>query len=132
MPTMNNQNLTLTTVNDKVTIKVTYNVGFSPFELHLVANGLKFQEHISVIGVDPPNSTAGRVLKYFRPETLPIITTPPIPTLQRNRSITVSRASLQEDAGLGDDDEIRCRIEIKPIGMPGLVTGFTDQEILTG
>ena len=46
--------------------------------------------------------------------------------------MTVTRASLQEDNGLGDDDEIRCRMTMDALNLPEDVTGFTDQEILLG
>jgi hypothetical protein len=53
MPSTNSVKLTLTTVNQNVTVKVTYNAVFSPFERFLAANGLKFRERIEVNGWDP-------------------------------------------------------------------------------
>ncbi len=132
MPSTNSRNLTLTTVGANVTVNVTYNAVFSPFERFLAANGLRFEERIRVIGVDPPGATTGTILHNFPAQTLPVTAGAVPQTIARNRSITVTRASLQEDAGLGDADEIRCRIEITPIGMPASITDFTDQEVLLG
>ncbi len=132
MPSTNNRNLTLTTTGANTTINVTYNAVFSPLERHLASNGLVFQERISVIGVDPPGATTGTTLHNFAVQNLPVTAGAGSQTIARNRSITVTRASLQEDAGLGDDDEIRCKIVIRPIGLPSEITDFTDQEILVG
>jgi hypothetical protein len=134
MPTTNSRDLTLTTVGLNTTINVKYNVVFTVFERHLAHLGLVFQEQIAVIGVDPPGSTTGAVLTSFPNAPLPVTdgTTPQ--TIARNLSKTVLRASLQEDSGVGDDDEIRCRIRIAAIGLPPAVTAdaFTDQEVLLG
>lgn len=128
-------NLTLTTVGSNVTINVTYNAVFSVFERFLASHGLRFYEKIYVFGIDPPGAFTGTILKAFPAQLLPV-TAPPSPpavqTIPRNRSITVPRAQLQEDTGLGDADEIRCRVVIDPIGMPASVTGWTDQEVLLG
>jgi hypothetical protein len=52
----------------------------------------------------------------------------------RDVSLTRPRASLQEDNGLVDNDEIRCRVRIAAEDLPPAVTpdAFTDQEILVG
>ena len=104
------------------------------FERHLAGLGLVFQEQIAVIGVDPAGSTTGTVLTNFPNANLPVTDGGVTQTIARNISKTVTRASLQEDSGLGDDDEIRCRIRIAAIGLPPAVTpdAFTDQEILVG
>jgi hypothetical protein len=132
MARITNAQLTLTTVGNNVTINVTYNAGINPLERFLEANGLVLVERIAVIGVDPPNSTTGTVLHNFPPETLPVTPGGGVQNIPRNRSITVSRASLQEDPGLGDNDEIRGRIVIDALNLPADVTAFTDQEILVG
>ena len=132
MARINNPQLTLTTVGNNVRINVTYSAGINRLERFLVANGLALVERIAVIGVDPPNSTTGTVLHNFPAEALPVTAGGGAQTIARNRSLTVTRASLQEDAGLGDDDEIRCRITIDAVNLPADVTAFTDQEILLG
>lgn len=130
MPSINNANLTLTTVGENTTIQVTYNAVFTPLDGFLETHGLKFRERIQVIGVDPSGSFSGTSLRNFPAQTINVPRAGG--TIARSRSLTVTRASLQEDAGLGDNDEIRCRIQIAPDGIPTLVTGFTDQEILVG
>ncbi|MFJ8787305.1 hypothetical protein [Streptomyces sp. NPDC102476] len=134
MPTVTNANLTLTTVDKNTTIQVTYSANFSAFERRLAKLGLVFRERIRVIGVDPPGSTTGTVLANFPAVDLPVTDGGTPQTIPRTRSITVSRASLQEDSGLGDNDEIRCRIRIAALGLPPAETSdvFTDQELLVG
>lgn len=132
MPTTNSRSLTLTTVGANVTINVTYNAVFSALERHLAANGLVFDERIAVIGVDPPGGTAGTTLHNFPAQTLPVTAGAGSQTIARNRSITVTRASLQEDVGAGDADEIRCKIEIRATGLPSTITAYTDEEVLLG
>jgi hypothetical protein len=134
MPTAANRQLTLTTVGPDTTIKVTYDAKFSVFERHLAGLGLIFRERIAVIGVDPPGSTTGSVLTNFPSPNLAVTDGTTEQTIARNVSKTVTRASLQEDSGVGDDDEIRCRIRIEIVGFPPEVTpdAFTDQEILVG
>lgn len=131
MPSTNSRNLTLTTVGSNVTINVKYNAVFTPFERHLASNGLHFHERIRVIGEDPGTAT-DIVLTSFPAFHFPVTAGAGNQTIPRNVSKTVTRASLQEDPGLGDADEIRCRIEIAPVGMPTTLTAFTDQEVLLG
>jgi hypothetical protein len=114
-----------------VTITVTYSAVINALERFLKANGLGLVERIAVIGVDPPGSTTGTILHNFPAENLPVTAGGGSQTIARNRSIIVSRASLQED-GVGDDDEIRCRITIDALNLPADITAFTDQEVLVG
>jgi hypothetical protein len=129
MPSINSANLKLRTVDQNTTIEVTYNAVFTPFDGFLETNGLIFRERIVVFGIDPPGTETGRGLHTFEPETINVPAAGG--TIPRFRSLTVTRASLQEDAG-NDADEIRCRIRIDPVGMPTRVEEFTDQEILLG
>jgi hypothetical protein len=131
MARINNAQLTLTTAGNNVTITVTYSAVINALERFLKANGLGLVERIAVIGVDPPGSTTGTVLHNFPAENLPVTAGGGSQTIARNRSIIVSRASLQED-GVGDDDEIRCRITIDALNLPADITAFTDQEVLVG
>jgi hypothetical protein len=133
MPSTNSRNLTLTTVDSNVTVNVTYNAVFSQLERHLAAQGLSFRERISVLGVDPSGGTTGTVLHNFGAQNIPVSDGAGSVSVPRNRSITVSRASLQEDVAAGDTDEIRARIAIELIGFPApLADQFTDQEVLLG
>jgi hypothetical protein len=131
MARINNAQLTLTTAGNNVTITVTYSAVINALERFLKANGLGLVERIAVIGVDPPGSTTGTVLHNFPAENLPVTAGGGSQTIARNRSIIVSRASLQED-GVGDDDEIRCRITIDALNLPADITAFTDQEVRVG
>ena len=134
MPNVTNANLTLTTTDGSTKINVRYTATFSAFERRLAGLGLVFRERIRVIGVDPPGSTTGLRLHDFPAENLPVTDGNATQTLNRNRTITRDRSSLQEDPGLGDNDEIRCRIRIAAIGLPPAETAdvFTDQEVLLG
>jgi hypothetical protein len=138
MPTIKNPQLTLTRVGANVTINVRYNAVFSTFERNLAQLGLRFRERIAVIGVDPPGATTGTVLPIpFSSRQFITVTDDPNGT-PRDRSVTVTRAELDEDGNPVvnpdfDADEIRCRIRIEAIGLPPAVTeAFTDQEVLGG
>ena len=117
------------TVGTNVTLDVTYNAVFTPLEGFLVQNGLIFRERIRSVGIDP--FVAPAVLGNFPAQDIPV----PLAggTVARTRTHTVTRASLQEDAGLGDNDQIKCRIDIEVLGLPAtLLNQFTDDEILFG
>jgi hypothetical protein len=132
MPSTNARNLTLDTIGANTEVRVQYNAIFGRFERFCASNGLIFRERIAVIGVDPPGSTTGTVLHNFPPQNLPVTPGATPQTIARDRSITVPKASLNEDPGLGDDDEILCKITIELIGFPATIVAFTDQEILPG
>lgn len=130
MAQVNNPQLTLTTVGNAVTVKVTYKAVFTQFERHLASNGLRFRERITVVGVDP--GVADTTLHTFASQNLPVTAGTAPQTINRSREINVSRASLQEDPALGDADEIRCRIKIEPIGMPVDIEQTTSIQTLLG
>ena len=134
MPSINSANLALTTVNQNVTINATFNAVFSAFERQLAGLGMSYHEHIEVIGVDPAGSTTGVVLTSFPLTTFAVTAGAGSQTIARNVSKTVTRASLQEDSALGDDDEIRCKIRIHAVGLPQEFTpdAFTPQQVLLG
>lgn len=130
MPTISNTALTLTTVNNDVTVRVQYDATFTEFERYLASNGLKFRENISVIG-DDAGTVADQTLHAFPIPFagIPVTAGAGSLTVSRDRSMTVSRASLQEDT---NDDEIICNIEITPVGLPATVSGSTPQQTLLG
>lgn len=132
MASASSRTLTLTTVNNDVTARVTYNARFVPFERFLAANGLKFVEVITIIGADPAGATTGSVLYTFPSQVIPVTAGAADQTIARDRSVTRSRSFFQEDAGIGDDDEIVCKIEIQVDGMPSNITAYTPQRILLG
>ena len=138
MPTTNSRNLTLTPsgVNseDNVAINVRYNAVFSPLERHLAANGLVFQERISVLEVDPGST---KVLFTLLPlENIPVTAGTTPQTVLRNRTMNVQRSDLVDDVQIingeprSRGDQIRCRIDITPVGLPIPISELTDQENL--
>jgi len=138
MATINTATLTLTTVNQDVTINVTFNAVFSGFERQLAGLGMIFHEHIDVIGIDPPGSLTGTVLPdtsgLFPHTRFAVTVGAGDQVIARNVSKTITRASLQEDTAVGDADEIRCKIRIHAIGFPPefSLDVFTPQQVLIG
>jgi hypothetical protein len=139
MPGTNNRDLTLTREGANVRVVVTYNAVFSAFERNLAGLGMTFIERIAVIGVDPPGSTTGTVLREFTAQVIPVTAGPGSLSVPRRREIVLTRLQLDEDSNpfVGPDfdaDEIRGRIRIQASGFPPAVTpdAFTDQEVLSG
>src|SRR4051794_34426243 len=118
MPTTNARNLTFTTVNDVVEVRVQYNAVFTPFERHLAALGLRFVERIALIGVDPPGGFSGSTMAGFPGQNLPVTDGNSSQTIPRDRKLNINRAALQEDPAAGDTDEFRARIRIEAVGLP--------------
>jgi hypothetical protein len=131
MPTTNSRAQTVTIVGENVTINVKYNAIFSSLERHLAANGLIFQERIRVIG-QVVGTGADQVLHTFGVQSIPVKAGVGNLTVGRDRSITVSRRSLQDDPGLGDADEIYCSIEITPLGLPIHIKHCTPEQPFLG
>jgi hypothetical protein len=131
MPTVSNANLNLTTVNNDVTVDVDFDVTFTAFERQLVALGLTFDYHIDVQGVDGATRTT---LTSFSPTGIGVSVGAGSVIVPVADSITVSRASLQEDTGAGDNDEISCKIRVHAQGLPPTFTSdvFTNQRVLVG
>ena len=134
--------LTLTRVGDKVKIEVEYVAEFSELEQYLVEHGLKFQEQIALMGVDPPSEPTnkeelvrkelvGEQLVEFK---LDFDRKDITDRLVVTRKLEVDRTQLQEDPMVGDPDEICCRIRIAAIGLPSGVTPdvFTNEQVLFG
>jgi hypothetical protein len=103
-------------------------------ERHLAANGLAFQERISVLEVDPGST---KVLFTLLPiENVPVTAGTTPQAISRNRTMNVSRGDLVDDVRLiggvlrSLGDQIRCRIEITPLGLPVPISELTDQENL--
>lgn len=134
MPRISNTALTLTTVNSDVTVRVQYDATFTEFERYLASNGMTFRENITVIGEDVGTASDQTLHAFPIPVNgIPVTVGAGSLTVARDRSITVTRDSLQEDLGLvGPDDEIACKIEIVPIGLPETVSGSTPQQTLLG
>ena len=127
-----NADLTLTTVGTNTTVNVKYTALVNPLERHMCAKGMLLGESIAIMGMDPEGSYTGTIIRYFPTSYLPVTDGTVNQSIARNLSITVTRASLNEDTGLGDNDEIRCKIRIYPVYLPVEAIGWTDQEILVG
>lgn len=138
MPQVKNAQLTLPRAGANVTINITYDAVFSEFERRLAGLGLKFQEQITLIGVDPPGGTTGlNVFTILR--SIPVSNGAGETSVPRIFSTPFSRNSLDEDPSpfLGpdfDEDEFRARIRILAVGLPPAVTpdAFTTQAVLGG
>jgi len=128
--------LKLITEGTKVTVNVKYIARFSPLEMFFYENGARFFEAINIVGMDSSDVLSGnfKVLAYFPTTELPVLEAINSSTrrLNRDRTMVVDRAKLQEDTNLGDEDEIRCRITISPLYLPAEATAWTNQEILLG
>jgi hypothetical protein len=138
MPTVENPTLTLSTVNNTTTIRVTFNARFTPFERQLAGLGMKFHQHVVVLGIDPPGGTTGTDLfptdpPLFEHINFPVTVGTTDQVLPYDQSRPVARSLLQEDSG-GDEDEIRCKVLIHAVGMPPEFTDdvFTPQQVLLG
>ncbi|HEX8248356.1 MAG TPA: hypothetical protein VF599_09310 [Pyrinomonadaceae bacterium] len=135
MPTITNRILALPEAPEagtgKINVDVRYTINFTQFERNLVGLGLTFRELVEVFGVDAEQRTSHRL---FRVAFGQVPVTANTAQLNRHHTKIVSRASLDEDAGIFtlDDDEIICRIQILPIGLPSAFTNsFTNQVILS-
>lgn len=124
-----NVKMTLTQTMPNVTIRVQYNAAVNPLERHMCANGMQLGERFVVYGIDP---TATTLLHNFPLQYLPVTPGAVTQNIARDRTLTVTRASLQEDAGLGDADEIRCKVIVSPVWLPVSAENWSNQEVLPG
>ena len=139
MPTTNTHQLTLTRSGGNVKVNVRYNAVFSAFERHLAGLGMKFRERIDVIGVDSPGAATSEILTSFPSPVLTVTDGAATQTIARDVTMTVSRASLDEDSSPFTDpdfrpDQIRCSVRIEALGLPLAVTAtaFTNEQELGG
>jgi hypothetical protein len=135
MAKITNQTLTLTPFVEggvsKVKIEVTYDAVFSVSERSLTTPPFewKFLETIQVTGVDLPFGTGEILVEKMLPvQEIPVTAGPGSLTVPRIRTVKALRTLLQEDPAPGDDDEIRCHIQILPVAA----SGFTPQQVLAG
>ena len=71
MPTVTNQNLTLTTVNNtSTTLTVTFDVEFNEVDRNLVSLGVDWHPHIDIIGYDGASGEAELMRDAFPHTTL--------------------------------------------------------------
>jgi hypothetical protein len=135
MPTVTNPTLTLTTVNNQVTIRATCNITFTPFERFLAAGGMEFHSHHTIHGMDPGGaSLLGAEIEdaHFPTFHLGVTAGSVDQVIFSDHSITVDRDVLQEDAT--SDDEIRCKIRVHSVGLPPEFTEdvFSVERVLLG
>ena len=131
MPEITAPNLTLTETENDVTINVRFTAVFSELERHLGQHGCDFHSHVEAYGMDPAGSLTGTRLAVLPQVDFPVNDSPVGGVFPYNESVTVSRASLQEDPAVRDDDEIRAKVRIHTKLPPEYVEMFTDQEVLT-
>lgn len=134
MPTITSPALALITVDDNVTVSVTYNAVFTSFERQLAGLGMNFHEHLDVFGMDPPGSLTGTLIASFPQTRFAVTAGAGSQTIPRSVQMVLSRSSLQEDTSVGDADEIRVKIRVHSVGLPPIFTpdAFTDEERLLG
>jgi hypothetical protein len=141
MPTFHSIRLESQTSDDTqdVTLTVRYELRFSPLERFLAGVGLTFSERITVQGLDLRETEEGSLefavnetLAFFPRQTIDVASgTGPL-SVQRVRSRTFSRSSLQEDPSPPSDDEIACTITVEPVGLPVIESARTGRINLRG
>ena len=133
MPTVENPDLTLKTVDDKVTIIVDFDGRFSPFERQLHALGLNYHSHADVVGID--NGTdIGPTIVSLDQEPFEVTVGSGDQVIHQTLKLKVDRSTLQEDPDTGNADELKVKIRIHAPDTPVLFTDdvFTNQEVLLG
>lgn len=135
MPTVENANLTLKTVDDTVTIIVDLDGRFNTLDRQLAALGMTYHSHIDVVGVD--NGTdIGPVIVSFDPNDGGFEVTKGTgdQVIHQTRRLPVDRSLLQEDPDSGNSDELKAKVRIHSPQTPVTFTAdvFTDQEVLLG
>lgn len=134
MPTVSNVNLTLTTVDDQVTIRVRYDVEFNKFERQLTGLGLSYDTHVTIHDYDGGDEPGAQILDFFPGrDTLAVTVGNGSQTVPGDEQRTVSRASLQVDP-VGNDDELKAVVVVHANQwLDEYTTGVvSDQEVLTG
>ena len=118
MPTISNQNLTLTTVNNtSTTLTVIFDIEFNEVERNLVSLGVDWHPHIDIIGYDGPSGETELKRDAFPHTTLGVTVGNGSQTLRGVRYATTElRSDLQEDTS--GDDEIKCNIRMHAGGLP--------------
>ena len=118
MPTVTNQNLTLTTVNNTTTtLLVTFDVEFNEVERRLTTLGVDWHPHIDIIGYDGASGETELKRDAFPHDTITLTVGNGSQTVRGLRyETTEPRSTLQEDAS--GDDEIKCNIRMHAGGLP--------------
>ncbi len=133
MPTVENPDLTLKTVDDTVTVIVDFDGKFSGFERQLAALGMTYHSHVDVVGID--NGTdVGPAIVSFDHEPFAVTQGSGTQVIHQTLKLKVDRSALQEDPDPGNADELKAKIRIHAPETPVEFTDdvFTDQEVLLG
>jgi hypothetical protein len=133
MPTVENADLTLKTVDDTVTIIVDFDGRFSPFERQLAALGMSYHSHADVVGID--NGTdIGPTIVSFDHEPFEVTQGSGDQVIHQTLKLKVDRSTLQEDPDPGNADELKVKIRIHAPETPVEFSDevLTDQEVLLG
>ena len=135
MPTVSNVNLTLTTVNTQVTIRVTYDVEFTTFERKLTDLGLSYDTHVTIHDFDGGDTPGAEILDFYPGRyVLPVTSGTGSQDLVRGTSPgRCPGRSLQVDP-VGNDDELKAVVRVHANQWLDSFTedAVSDQEILLG
>jgi hypothetical protein len=124
--------MTLTEVSTGVSIQIQYTAEVNQLERHMCANGMQLEEKIEVYGMDNP--TTFQLLHKFPSKEIPVTAGANTEIIERERSITVTRESLQEDdwSGKAEEDDIRCKVIISPVWLPSNTEAWSNMISLPG
>jgi hypothetical protein len=135
MPTVENPDLTLKTVDNTVTIIVDFDARFTHFERQLHDLGMKSHAHADVVPIDN-GKDIGPTIVSFPTEPFDEIDTASSgdQVIHKTLRLKVDRSTLQEDPDAGNADELEVKIRIHTPEAPVVFTDdvFTDQEVLLG
>lgn len=127
---LSNAGLDATLSGANVTLTVRYRVLVDPIDRHFAMNGVRYTERVRVLGVDAGAGIPDQIVatRFFNDinddiangsgEFINSSAGVSVQALTRERSITLSRAALNEDPAVGDNDEIRCEISIHSTTFP--------------
>ncbi len=133
MPTVENANLTLRTVDDQVNVIVDFDVRFSAFERQLAALGMRYHSHVDLVGIDNGTDVGPTIVSFDHESFFPTLGTGD-EVLSGHVHDKLDRSVLQEDPDSGNADELKAEIRIHSVDTPVEFTDivFSDQEVLLG
>lgn len=131
MPDVINPNLTLTTVNDFVTIEVTCDVSFNRLERNLKDLGMKFHSHVEVYGSDG-GANGAALVTLPRHDFDEITQGNGAQVIPLSLSTTVPRSVLQEDVPGNDEIVSRIRVHTNQAPVAWTEDVYTNEVVLLG
>jgi hypothetical protein len=136
MPSVENVNLTLKTVDDTVTIIVDLDGRFNTLDRQLADLGMTYHTHVDVVGIDNGTDIGPTIVSFPVDDAsgFPVRKGTGDQVLHQTRKLPVDRSKLQEDPDSGNADELKAKIRIHSPQTPVEFTDdvFTDQEVLLG